>query len=163
MLISQQDCFKGSHLENSFQPLSWGRRGKGWGRGDPTAPWAHPAPAASVLLPAAPQPLAPACGKPCCLLTVIAESCLRHRSQPKLSLVLDTGSPENLLFPDLVANSEQRRAVWEANASVLPPYRRYSREEMAKAPSPLLFAISHTKDLETTMPEGVLWGRMQAQ
>lgn len=68
-----------------------------------------------------------------------------------------------LAFPDLVANSEQRRALWKGNASVLPPYRRYSREEIAKAPPLLPFAISDTKALERTMPEGVLGGRVKAQ
>lgn len=68
-----------------------------------------------------------------------------------------------IAFPDLAANYEQRRALLEGNVPALPPYRRYSREEIAKAPSPLPFAISHTKALERTTPEGVLWGRVKAR
>ena len=86
--ISQQGCLKGSYLETAFQALGWGRRGKGWGRGEPTASQARSAPASSAVL----------ANLAASSLSLHTNSCLRQRSQPRLSLVLVTASCKNLLF-----------------------------------------------------------------
>ena len=86
--ISQQGCLKGSYLETAFQPLGWGRRGKGWGRGEPTTSQARSAPASSAVL----------ANLAASSLSLQTNSCLRQRSQPRLSLVLVTASCKNLFF-----------------------------------------------------------------